>query len=165
MFREIFAELVGYTDRVCGIEWQWASLDSATVKAPKGGDCTGPNPTDRAKLGVKRHVLTDGRGVPVAIGISAANVHDKRLAEPLMDAVVIRQGPAVHRPQHLCLDKGYDYPVPDRSRFHAIARGSAMECGAIIDILTLMDICPATELADAKQLLVRIVSMLSNMCR
>ena len=111
VFRAIFAALVGYTDRVCGIEWQWASLDSATVKAPKGGDCTGPNPTDRAKLGVKRHVLTDGRGVPVAIGISAANVHDKRLAEPLMDAVVIRQGRTVHRPQHLCLDKGYDNPT------------------------------------------------------
>lgn len=55
--------------------------------------------------------------------------------------------------------------LPDRSRFHAIARGSAMECGAIVDILTLMDIRPATELADAKQLLVRIVSMLSKMCR
>jgi putative transposase len=110
MFRAIFTALVGYYDRVCGIDWQWASLDSATVKAPKGGDCTGPNPTDRAKLGVKRHVLTDGRGVPVAIGISAANVHDKRLAEPMMDAVVVRQGPAAHRPQHLCLDKGYDYP-------------------------------------------------------
>lgn len=54
---------------------------------------------------------------------------------------------------------------PDRSRFHAIATGSAMECGAIIDILALMDVHPAIELNDAKQLLVRIVSMLSKMCR
>lgn len=53
----------------------------------------------------------------------------------------------------------------DRSRFHAIARGSAMECGAILDILALMEILPAADLTAAKALLVRIVSMLSKMCR
>jgi hypothetical protein len=26
---------------------------------------TGPNPTDRGKLGTKRHVLTDGQGIPI----------------------------------------------------------------------------------------------------
>ena len=36
----------------------------------KRGDQTGPNPTDRAKSGVKRHILTDGRGVPLAALIS-----------------------------------------------------------------------------------------------
>jgi len=54
---------------------------------------------------------------------------------------------------------------PDRSRFHAIARGSAMECGAIIDIIALLNVVPANDLAAAKALLVRIVSMLSKMCR
>ena len=42
------------------------------------GKQTGPNPTDRAKSGTKRHVLTDGGGVPLAVVITAANVPDMR---------------------------------------------------------------------------------------
>lgn len=53
----------------------------------------------------------------------------------------------------------------DRSRFHAIARGSAMECGAVIDIIALLNAVPPHDLAPCKPLLVRIVSMLSKMCR
>jgi four helix bundle protein len=53
----------------------------------------------------------------------------------------------------------------DRSRFHAIARGSAMECGAILDIIALLDMPPDADIAACKNLLVRIVSMLSKMCR
>lgn len=53
----------------------------------------------------------------------------------------------------------------DRGRFHAIARGSAMECGAILDIVALLDTPSSIDSAEAKQLLVRIVSMLSKMCR
>jgi four helix bundle protein len=53
----------------------------------------------------------------------------------------------------------------DRSRFHAIARGSAMECGAILDIVHLQDLPEPKTLIEAKSLLVRMVSMLSKMCR
>jgi putative transposase len=73
----------------------------------KGGDLTGPNPTDRAKCGVKRHLLTDGRGVPLAAVLSAANVHDKWTLAETLDSVVLRAGPWPRRPAHLCLDKGY----------------------------------------------------------
>ena len=75
----------------------------------KGGDLTGPNPTDRAKSGVKRHILTDGRGVPLAAEITGANVHDKWLVAQTLDAVVVRAPRGPRRPMHLCLDKGYDY--------------------------------------------------------
>ena len=34
---------------------------------------TGPNPTDRGKLGTKRHMLTDQRGAPLAVVITGAN--------------------------------------------------------------------------------------------
>ena len=53
----------------------------------------------------------------------------------------------------------------DRSRFHAIARGSAMECGAIVDIMHLQDLAEPKTLTEAKSLLVRLESMLSKMCR
>lgn len=52
----------------------------------------------------------------------------------------------------------------DRSRYHAIARGSAMECGAVLDIIKLLNLIPDHNIIDGKHLLVRIVSMLSKMC-
>jgi IS5 family transposase len=54
-------------------------------------------------------VLTDGRGIPIAVTLSAANVHDKRVVAQTLDAVVIRAPRGPRRPKHLCLDKGYDY--------------------------------------------------------
>ncbi len=72
---------------------------------------TGPNPTDRAKLGTKRHVLTDQRGTPLAAIVTAANTHDMKAAFRTLDGVVVRRpAPRRYHPQHLCLDKGYDFP-------------------------------------------------------
>jgi Transposase DDE domain len=51
-------------------------IDSCSVRAKRGGDLTGPNPTDRAKRGSKYHVAVDGDGVPVACTATAANVND-----------------------------------------------------------------------------------------
>src|SRR6201999_4575026 len=69
----------------------------------KRGDLTGPNPTDRAKSGVKRHILTDGRGVPIAALISGANVPDAAMISDVLDAVVMRGPRGPRRPEHLCL--------------------------------------------------------------
>src|SRR3990170_312178 len=76
-----------------------------------GGAQTGPNPTDRGKSGTKRHILTDQRGAPLAVTITAANCHDMKAAFPALDALVPSRPPIrPYHPQHLCLDKGYDYP-------------------------------------------------------
>ena len=75
----------------------------------KRGDLTGPNPTDRGKLGCKRHVLADGRGVPIGITLTGANVHDKWMVGKTLDSVPIRAPRGPRRPHHICLDKGYDY--------------------------------------------------------
>jgi hypothetical protein len=40
-----------------------------------------------------------------------------------------------------------------------------MECGATIDVVRLLGVVPETELDRAKQVLVRVVGMLSRMCR
>lgn len=55
--------------------------------------------------------------------------------------------------------------VIDRARYHSIARGSAMECAALIDVGQLSGVVSPEEAADAKALLVRIVAMLTKMCR
>lgn len=54
-------------------------------------------------------MLTDGRGVPLSLVVTGANVHDQRGLEPLLAGIVVRRpAPCKHRPQTLCLDKGYD---------------------------------------------------------
>ena len=58
-------------------------LDSCSVRAKRGGDLTGPNPTDRAKKGSKYQVATTGDGLPVACAVTGANVPDTVLFERL----------------------------------------------------------------------------------
>ena len=58
---------------------------------------------------MKRHILTDGRGVPLSALITGANVHDKWMVAQVLDAVPLRTSRGPRRPKHLCLDKGYDY--------------------------------------------------------
>ena len=52
----------------------------------------------------------------------------------------------------------------DRARFYAMARGSAMECGAVFDALKVMGIVDEAGHDHGKELLVRITSMLTKMC-
>jgi transposase len=79
-------------------------LDSCSVRAKRGGDLVGPNPTDRGKRGTKYHLATTGDGVPVACAATAANVNDTLLFERLFltaFAVVAKIGTVF-------ADKGYD---------------------------------------------------------
>jgi transposase len=74
-----------------------AALDSAAVPAP-GGQETGKNPTDRGKRGTKHHLVVDAQGIPLAVLVSAANVHDSRMMLVTVDAIEpIRPNPAVDR--------------------------------------------------------------------
>jgi four helix bundle protein len=54
---------------------------------------------------------------------------------------------------------------PDRARFHAIARGSAMECGALLEVCAIAGYIAPTEAQRGKRLIFRMVAMLSKMCR
>src|SRR4030095_16647924 len=77
------------------------------------GRKTGPNPTDRAKSGTKRSLLTDGDGVTLALAVAGANVHDMRLVRETLKRFAVRRPRPKRggRKQHFCGDKGYDYPV------------------------------------------------------
>lgn len=57
------------------------------------GDHTGPNPTDRAKSGCKRHVVTDAQGIPLVVKVTPANVNDGTEAIDLLDSIPAIQGP------------------------------------------------------------------------
>ncbi len=51
---------------------------------------TGNNPTDRSKLGTKRHILTDKSGILLSVVISSANTHDVKLVTDVVDSAVIK---------------------------------------------------------------------------
>ena len=59
-------------------------VDSCSVRAKRGGELTGPNPTDRGKAGTKYHVVVSTDGIPPGVVPSAANVHDTRLFPHLL---------------------------------------------------------------------------------
>jgi transposase len=84
--------LLNWLSRQSQINWSCAVIDSCSVRAVFGGAQTGPNPTDRAKLGSKRHLICDGNGIPLAIQLTRANWHDSRQALPLIDAIPPLQG-------------------------------------------------------------------------
>jgi four helix bundle protein len=53
----------------------------------------------------------------------------------------------------------------DAARHYSIARGSAMECAAILDGLHALSVIEGSEHAKAIELLERIVAMLTRLCR
>ena len=81
---------------------------------------TGSNPTDRSKLGTKRHILTDTKGIPLSAVISSANTHDIKLVTDVLDKMIIKRSSSSpssstkrtlsrkRKLQHLCLDKAYN---------------------------------------------------------
>ncbi len=59
-------------------------------------------------MGTKRSVLTDEKGLPLAIALSGANTHDAKLLEETLDHIVtLRPESDEEHPQNLCLDAGY----------------------------------------------------------
>jgi len=76
------------------------------------GDLIGRNPTDRGKAGSKRSLLVDGEGGPLSVVVGGANVHDTKLLEATIGAIVVeRPQPTEEMTQHLSLDRGYDNPL------------------------------------------------------
>jgi putative transposase len=52
------------------------------------------------------------KGVPLGITVDAANRHDnmKMTKATLQSIVVHRPEPTIRLKQHMCMDKGYDFP-------------------------------------------------------
>ncbi|SMQ98495.1 tis1421-transposase a [Xanthomonas fragariae] len=90
-----------------------AGLDAASVASPPGGPYTGPNPTDRGKLGSKRHLIVDRNGIPLAVCVTGANRHDSVVFEELIDALPPIGGKPVVANQGAC-DVGQTNCTPTR---------------------------------------------------
>ncbi|ETK32792.1 transposase IS1647 [Microbispora sp. ATCC PTA-5024] len=67
---------------------------------------------EREEQGSKIHLITERGGLPISVGISAANTHDSQALEPLVRGIPpirSRRGPRRRRPAKLHGDQGYDY--------------------------------------------------------
>jgi four helix bundle protein len=52
------------------------------------------------------------------------------------------------------------YTSKDQARFYDISRGSALECGACLDVLVARRLAPPDRVAEGKELLISVVSLL-----
>jgi IS5 family transposase len=117
VWEELHRILLDRLGKADEIDWERASLDSASVPAPGGGQKTGKNPTDKGESGSKRHLVVDRSGIPLSVTHSAANVHDSKVLEEAVDAIepiptslaVDREAPR-KRPNKLHAEKAYDFP-------------------------------------------------------
>jgi transposase len=106
----IFAELKKTAresyDRIVGLVLQDLAVDGCITKAPGGGDCAGRSPVDRGKLGMKRSLLVEGKGIPLGRVLAPASRHDSPLLAATLDKLEgigpLPHGITVH------LDAGYD---------------------------------------------------------
>ena len=108
VWKKIYRMMVKYYHKKRRIQWTWQAVDSKLVATPLGGDQSGPNPTDRAKAGSKRHLWVDQRGAPLAIYISAANLNDHLAVIDLLQQLSLPRPKTPDLVQHVCADKAYD---------------------------------------------------------
>ena len=103
---ELHALVLAQYDRMIGLELDDVAIDGCITKAPCGGEKAGRSPVDRGKQGLKRSIVTDGRGIPLHVVSAGANQHDSRLLAPTLAGLAafgaLPDGIAAH------LDRGYD---------------------------------------------------------
>ena len=56
--------------------------------------------------------MVEGQGIPIGITIDGANRHDMKMTRVTIQSIVIDRplSSSIKLRQHICLDKGYDYP-------------------------------------------------------
>jgi transposase len=113
VFPRLFDEALAAYDKIVGLDLSEVATDGSLHKAPGGGEGTGPNPTDRGKLGWKWSIATDAEGIPIGVVVAPANRHDSALLDATLDAV--DAGGLIEDIETLHLDRGYD-SLATRSR-------------------------------------------------
>jgi len=93
-------------DKIIGFDLTETAIDGSLHKSPCGGEGTGKNPTDRAKLGWKWSVFTDKNGIPIGWAVDGANRNDCVMFAPTLDDAE-RLG-LLGDIETLHLDRGYD---------------------------------------------------------
>ena len=123
VFDAIADETIGAYDKHLGLDLREVAVDGSLHKSPGGGEGTGKNPTDRAKLGWKWSVLTDANGIPISWAIDGANRNDCILLMPTLAGAAQRG--LVEDIETIWLDRGYDNSVV-RAQLHELGLDDAV---------------------------------------
>ena len=73
-------------DRIIGLDLREVAVDGSLHKSPCGGEGTGKNPNDRAKLGWRWSILTEATGIPIGWSADGANRSGSVLLAPTLDS-------------------------------------------------------------------------------
>ena len=111
MWQKVWKAILDQLGLADQIDWSKSVVDSSSVRALFGRRKLAPNPTDRRKTGSKRHIISDGKGIPLAVIQTGANEHDSQQFIPLVDSI-----PAIKRPgggkrrrlDEMYADRAYD---------------------------------------------------------
>lgn len=95
-------------ERMIGLDLEDLAVDGCITKAPSGGESAGRSPVDRGKQGLKRSVLTEGRGIPLRLVPAGANRHDAPLLPVTLAGLEKVVALTATEPGTLHLDCGYD---------------------------------------------------------
>ncbi len=106
VFDALVEEALAAYDWIIELDLSEVAVDGSQHKAPCGGQGTGPNPTDRRKIGWKWSICADRAGIPIGWATAGANRHDIILFDPTLDAVAARG--LTNDIETLHLDRGYD---------------------------------------------------------
>jgi transposase len=93
-------------DRAMGLDLREVAVDCCITKAACGGEKAGKSPVDRGKQGIKRSMMVDACGVPLAVVAAPANRHDSLLLAPTLDVLETLGG--LPEPVSVHLDRAYD---------------------------------------------------------
>ncbi len=111
VFEQLHRVLLAELNAAGELDWSRDLRGRLPHPGEKGGADTGPSPVDRRKTGSKHHLICDGRGTPLKVITTAANVNDVTRTLALVDGippVAGRPGRPRRRPDALLGDKGYD---------------------------------------------------------
>jgi hypothetical protein len=95
-------------ERMIGLELDDLAVDGCLTKAPSGGAVAGRSPVDRGKQGLKRSIVTAGRGIPLHVVAAPANRHDSPLLGPTLAGLEKLAPLTATEPERVHLDRGYD---------------------------------------------------------
>ncbi|WP_201698511.1 IS5 family transposase [Paraburkholderia hiiakae] len=110
VWKRIHETLLAELRRRGQLDMARAIVDSSSIRANGSGKKTGPNPTDRRKLGSKHHIIVDAQGIPLAVILTGANVHDVTQLDALVDAIPClrgKRGRPLRKPKIVQGDRGY----------------------------------------------------------
>ncbi|MDT0543702.1 IS5 family transposase [Streptomyces sp. NPDC021354] len=110
VFEQLHRLLLAELNAAGELDWSRACVDGPRPRE-KGGAATGPSPVDRRKTGSKHHLICDGKGTPLKVITTAANVNDITQTLALVDGVppvAGRPGHPRRRPDAVLGDKAYD---------------------------------------------------------